>query len=83
MNSALRAQWKAAGFHIINHIINHIVYHTSLDTAELVPAEGMQRSVRAFASIIDHVNAMTIPQLRGPGFPPKDGRGTVLGPIGM
>jgi hypothetical protein len=65
------------------HIINHVVYHTSLDMPELVPAEGMQRSVRAFAAIIDRVNAMTIPQLRGPAFPPKDGRGTVLGPIGM
>ncbi len=65
------------------HIINHVVYHTSLDTPELVPAEGMQRSVRAFASIIDHVNAMKIPQLRGLVFPPKDGRGTVLGPIGL
>ncbi len=64
------------------HIINHVVYHTSLDTPELVPSEGMQRSVRAFASIIDQVNKMTIPQLRGPNFPPKDGRGTVLGPNG-
>ena len=64
------------------HIINHVVYHTSLDTPELVPAEGMQRSVRAFAAIIDHVNAMTMAQLRGPVFPPKDGRGTVIGPIG-
>ena len=65
------------------HIINHVIYHTSLDNPELVPAEGMQRSVRAFASIIDRVNTMTIPQLRGTNFPPKDGRGTVLGPIGM
>ena len=65
------------------HIINHVVYHTSLDTPELVPSEGMQRSVRAFAAIIDRVNTMTISQLRGPDFPPKDGRGTVKGPIGM
>jgi hypothetical protein len=64
------------------HIINHVVYHTSLDAPELVPAEGMQRSVRAFASIIDHVNAMSIDQVRGPGFPPKDGRGAILGPFG-
>jgi Peptidase family M28 len=63
------------------HIINHILYHTSLDTPEMVPAEGMQRSVRAFASIIDHVNAMSMAQVRGPNFPPKDGRGTVIGPI--
>ena len=52
-------------------------------TPEMVPAEGMQRSVRAFAAIIDRVNAMTLEQLRGPNFPPKDGRGTVKGPIGM
>lgn len=63
------------------HIINHVVYHTSLDTPELVPSEGMQRSVRAFASIIDKVNRMSIAQLRGPDFPPKDPRGTVRGPI--
>ena len=31
------------------HIINHVIYHTSLDTHELVPAEGMSRSIRAFA----------------------------------
>ena len=30
----------------------------------------------------DHVNKMTMTQLRGPNFPPKDGRGTVLGAIG-
>ena len=64
------------------HIINHVVYHTSLDTPDLVPAEGMSRSVRAFASIIDHVNKMTMAQVRGPNFPPKDERGTILGAIG-
>ncbi|HYT54647.1 MAG TPA: hypothetical protein VEQ38_08040 [Verrucomicrobiae bacterium] len=63
------------------HIINHVIYHTSLDTPDLVPAEGMSRSIRAFASIIDNVNKMTMAQLRGPNFPPKDGRGTILGPI--
>jgi len=26
---------------------------------------------------------MTLAQLRGPNFPPKDERGTVLGPIGQ
>lgn len=65
------------------HIINHVVYHTSLDTPEMVPAEGMVRSTRAFASIIDKVNRMTLQELRGPNFPPKDGRGSVVGPIGM
>ena len=42
----------------------------------------MSRSVRAFAAIIDNVNKMTLEQLRGPNFPPKDERGTVRGPIG-
>ena len=65
------------------HIINHVIYHTSLDTHELVPAEGMSRSIRAFASIIDNVNKMTLAELRGPSFPPKDERGSVLGPIGQ
>ena len=64
------------------HIINHVIYHTSLDTPDLVPAEGMSRSIRAFASIIDHVNKMTMAQLRGPNFPPKNERGTILGAIG-
>lgn len=63
------------------HIINHVIYHTSLDTPELVPTEGMVRSTRAFAAIIDAVNEMTLEELRGPGFPPEDRRGNVLGPI--
>jgi len=63
------------------HTINHVIYHTSLDTPELVPTEGMLRSTRAFASIIDHVNEMTLEELRGPDFPPADERGNVLGPI--
>lgn len=42
--------------------------------------EGLQRSVRAFAAIIDRVNAMTLAQSRGPDFPPKNECGTVVGP---
>ena len=63
------------------HIINHVVYHTSLDTPEMVPAEGMTRSIRAFASMIDKVNKMTIAELRGATWPIKDDRGTILGPL--
>jgi hypothetical protein len=63
------------------HIINHVIYHTSLDTPELAPTEGMVRSTRAFAAIIDQVNTMTIEELRGDTFPAEDGRGSVLGPI--
>jgi hypothetical protein len=47
------------------HIIDHVIYHTSLDTPELVPAVGLGWSERAFLSIIDSANKMTMAQLRG------------------
>ena len=53
---------QAPGFHIIDHVI----YHTTLDTPELVPAEGMERATRAFLSVIDQVNEMTLAELRTP-----------------
>ncbi len=53
---------QAPGFHIIDHVI----YHTTLDTPELVPAEGMERATRAFLSIIDQANEMSLEQLRRP-----------------
>ena len=53
---------QAPGFHIIDHVI----YHTTLDTPELVPAEGMERPTRAFLSVIDQVNEMTLVELRAP-----------------
>jgi hypothetical protein len=40
------------------HIIDHVVYHTTLDTAELVPAWGLEDATRAFLKIIDNVNMM-------------------------
>ena len=63
------------------HIINHIIYHTSLDTPELVPAEGMARATRAIASIIDHVNQLTMAQVRGPGWPYDKDQGSIHGGI--
>ncbi len=45
---------KAPSFHIIDHVI----YHTTLDTAELVPAWGLEDATRAFLKIIDNVNTM-------------------------
>ena len=63
------------------HTINHIIYHTSLDTPELVPAEGQARATRAFASIIDKVNQMSIAQIKGPGWPYGGGTGSINGPI--
>jgi hypothetical protein len=61
------------------HIIDHVIYHTSLDTPELVPASGLERTTRAFAAALDRANRMTLQQLRGEAFPPKGGQGTVKG----
>ncbi len=61
------------------HIIDHVIYHTSLDTPELVPASGLERSTRAFAAILDRANRMTMTQLRGEDFPPATGQGTLTG----
>ncbi len=61
------------------HIIDHVIYHTSLDIPELVPASGLERSTRAFAAILDRANAMTLEQLRGANFPPKNGTGSLSG----
>ena len=55
---------QAPGFHIIDHVI----YHTTLDTPELVPAEGLERATRAFLSVIDQVNEMTLTELRSPAM---------------
>jgi hypothetical protein len=52
---------KAPSFHIIDHVI----YHTTLDTAWLVPAWGMEAATRAFLKIIDGVNRMSIAELKG------------------
>jgi hypothetical protein len=38
------------------HIIDHVIYHTTLDTAELVPAWGLEDATRAFLKIIDGAN---------------------------
>jgi hypothetical protein len=46
---------KAPSFHIIDHVI----YHTTLDTADLVPAWGLEDATRAFLKIIDKVNQMS------------------------
>jgi hypothetical protein len=62
MNPKPKLTRQAPGFHIIDHVI----YHTTLDIPELVPAEGMERSTRAFLSIIDQANEMTLTELRLP-----------------
>ena len=61
------------------HIIDHVIYHTSLDTPELVPASGLERSTRAFAAALDRANGMTMTQLRADTFPPRARRGTLTG----
>ena len=60
MNPKPKLTRQAPGFHIIDHVI----YHTTLDIPELVPAEGMQRSTRAFLSIIDQANSLSLEELR-------------------
>jgi dihydroorotase/N-acyl-D-amino-acid deacylase len=62
MNPKPKLTRRAPGFHIIDHVI----YHTTLDIPELVPAEGLERSTRAFLSIIDRVNEMSLEELRAP-----------------
>jgi hypothetical protein len=52
---------KAPSFHIIDHVI----YHTTLDTANLVPAWGMEAATRAFLKILDGVNKMEIAEIKG------------------
>ena len=59
MNPRPKLTRQAPGFHIIDHVI----YHTTLDIPELVPAEGLERSTRAFLQIIDEVNTLTIAAL--------------------
>ena len=61
------------------HIIDHVIYHTSLDTPDLVPASGLERSTRAFAAALDRANDMTMTELRGNNFPPSSGQGTLRG----
>lgn len=51
---------KAPGFHIIDHVI----YHTTFDIPELVPAEGMKRSAKAFLGIMEDVNKLKIEKIR-------------------
>jgi hypothetical protein len=44
-----------------------VIYHTTIDTAQLVPAWGMEDATRAFLKIIDGVNKMSLTQLRSGG----------------
>jgi hypothetical protein len=60
MNPKPKLTRQAPGFHIIDHVI----YHTTLDIPDLVPAEGLERATRAFLSIIDQVNGLTLEELR-------------------
>jgi hypothetical protein len=45
------------------HVIDHIFYHSDADTAELVPAAGIEAVTRAYLKIIDGVNRMEIKDL--------------------
>jgi hypothetical protein len=66
---------KNGGYAPSFHIIDHVIYHTSLDTPDLVPATGLERSTRAFAAALDRANAMTMAELRGPNFVPRGDSG--------
>jgi len=70
---------KNGGYAPSFHIIDHIIYHTSLDTPDLVPATGLERSTRAFAAALDRSNKMTMAQLRGPNFKPQGEGGDFQG----
>src|SRR5262245_6621464 len=70
---------KNGGYAPSFHIIDHVIYHTSLDTPDLVPATGLERSTRSFAAALDRANGMTMAQLRGPNFVPR-GEGREGGP---
>jgi peptidase M28-like protein len=45
------------------HVIDHIFYHSDADTADLVPASGIEAVTRAYLKIIDSVNRMEIREL--------------------
>ena len=51
---------KAPSFHVIDHIF----YHSDADTADLVPAWGIEAVARAYLKVIDSVNKMEISELR-------------------
>ena len=51
---------RAPGFHIIDHVI----YHTTFDIPELVPAEGMKRSTKAFLGMVEDINNLSLEELR-------------------
>lgn len=55
------------------HTLEHIYYHSTIDTLAMVPATGITAVGRAYASIIDQVNEMSIDQLRDPSvtYPAK------------
>ena len=47
------------------HIIDHVIYHTTLDTAAMVPAWGMEAATRAFLKILDGVNGLSLADIKG------------------
>jgi hypothetical protein len=45
------------------HVIDHIFYHSDADTADLVPAWGIEAVTRAYLKIVDTANKMEIGEL--------------------
>jgi hypothetical protein len=53
-------QWDAPAFHVIGR---GIYFHTTGDTADVVPAAGIETVTRAHAKIIDDVNTLDLKDL--------------------
>ena len=47
-------------------MIDHTFYHSTADTADFVPAVGIQQATQAYASILDQINKMDMNQVRLP-----------------
>ena len=70
------------------HIIDHVIYHTSLDVPELVPANGLERSTRAFAAALgpgkrDDAEAATRRELSAKNRAGHPQRGRVAGQLAL
>ena len=50
----------------MRHLLLSVVTAAALLSYTLVPAEGLERATRAFLSVIDQANGMTLAELRAP-----------------
>jgi hypothetical protein len=47
-------------------VIDHTFYHTTMDTADFLPANGMEQATQAYAYILDEINKLDMAQVRMP-----------------